>query len=126
MKTKLILFDFDGTLVNSKAILIKLYNEVALQKGYKLLTKDNIEYLHSITIKERCKYLGIPLYKIPFVVNRLIKDLYSSIASLEFQEGVKEVLYNLVENDYSFCFYGFLWNPFVFHVFVLVSLYFSG
>ncbi|OIQ22590.1 MAG: hypothetical protein BM557_00980 [Flavobacterium sp. MedPE-SWcel] len=103
MKTKLILFDFDGTLVDSKSILIQLYNELAEQKGYKLLTADIVDYLRNVTIKERCEYLGISLYRIPFIANRLIKGVYSKISLLEFNEEVKELLSSLNKDGCSYC-----------------------
>ncbi|AXG74180.1 HAD family hydrolase [Flavobacterium arcticum] len=102
MKAKLIVFDFDGTLVDSKAIFIGLYNELASQKGYILLDTENIHYLRSLTIKQRCYYLGIPLYKIPFVATYLIKKFHASIDNLQFNKGMKTLLKSLQTKDYTY------------------------
>ncbi|KAF2518191.1 HAD hydrolase-like protein [Flavobacterium salilacus subsp. salilacus] len=103
MKAKLILFDFDGTLVDSKAIFFELYNELATQKGYKLLDSENIHYLRSLSIKERCHYLGIPLYKIPFIANTLIKKFHASVGRLQCNEGMKPLLNTLDTEGYAYC-----------------------
>ncbi len=103
MKAKSIIFDFDGTLVDSKAIFFTLYNELATQKGYKLLDAENIKYLRNVGIKERCYYLNVPLYKIPFIANTLIKKFHASIGNLQFNEGMKALLTSLQAENYAYC-----------------------
>lgn len=102
MRPKLILFDFDGTLADSKAIFFRLYNNLAIKKGYVLLDADNIHQLRKLRIKDRCIYLGIPLYKLPFIANKLIRQFYNSVHEVEFNPGIKELLVLLEANNYQY------------------------
>lgn len=92
---KYIVFDFDGTLVDSKAIFVRLYNEIAKKHGYKLMTPDSIEYLRSLSIPQRCTYLEVPLYKIPFMAAKVINGYKAAIPHLQFNQGVEEMLKDL-------------------------------
>ncbi|QYJ68624.1 HAD hydrolase-like protein [Flavobacterium litorale] len=103
MKAKLILFDFDGTLVDSKAIFFDLYNQLAKQKGFTCIDAENINHLRSLSIKQRSKYLGIPMYKVPFIAKTLVKQFYSSLSQLTFNPEIKELLLSLKAEGYTYC-----------------------
>lgn len=89
---KYIVFDFDGTLVDSRGIFLMLYNELAAKHGYALMNADNLEYLRGLSISERCKILKVPLYKLPFLAAEIIKKYKTSIPALQFNEGIKGML----------------------------------
>lgn len=99
---KYIVFDFDGTLVDSRSIFISLYNELAVKHGYALMTEDNLPHLRSLSISERCKYLNVPLYKIPFLVSAVIKKYKDAVPQLEFNKGVEQLLSSLAENNIQY------------------------
>jgi len=92
---KHVVFDFDGTLVDSKGIFLNIYNGMAQQKGYVQMTPDNIEHLRTLSITKRCSYLNIPLYQIPFVAVRFIRKYREAIPLLEFNSGVEGMLKEL-------------------------------
>lgn len=99
---KYIVFDFDGTLVDSRSIFISLYNELAVKHSYTLMTEDNLPHLRSLSISERCKYLNVPLYRIPFMVSAVIKKYKDAVPQLGFNEGVEQMLGLLTENDIQY------------------------
>jgi len=96
---KYVVFDFDGTLVDSKAVFIELYNAMAKREGYKLMTPENIEHLRTLSISERCSYLKMPLYKIPFVAAKFLKQYKASIHLLKFNEGIDAMLSGLLGDE---------------------------
>lgn len=96
---KYAVFDFDGTIADSKAIFVKLYNELAQQKGYTLMTEQNIELLRKMSITERCRYLKVPVYKIPFIAAGFLRQYRKSVPLLDFCPGMEEVLARLVEKQ---------------------------
>lgn len=89
---KYVVFDFDGTLVDSKALFVSIYNELAQKKGYRLMTSDVIEHLRDMSIPERCKFLKVPMYRIPFLVTAFLKMYREDIALLKLNNGIKEML----------------------------------
>ncbi|WP_249652400.1 HAD hydrolase-like protein, partial [Lysinibacillus sp. D4A1_S13] len=56
-------FDFDGTLVDSQNIFVPIYNQIAKKHGYKTVREEEIEYLRKLTMPERCKPSEVTLYK---------------------------------------------------------------
>lgn len=97
-----IVFDFDGTIADSRSVFISLYNELAHKHGYGILTEENLDELRSLSIPQRCKALGVPLYKIPFIAAAIIKKYKAAITGLQFNEGMKELLLSLEKNKIKF------------------------
>ena len=99
---KYIVFDFDGTLVDSRALFISLYNELAAKKGYKPMTSENLQHLRTLSIPERCKLLGVPMYKIPFLIGPIMKQYGESLSNLQFNPGVDEMLTALSQKGVAY------------------------
>lgn len=99
---KFIVFDFDGTIADSRSLFIELYNEIAFKNNYLPLNEDNLDEIRSLSISERCKILGVPMYKIPFLASTIIRRYKASIPELEFNEGMKELLLSLTDNRIKF------------------------
>lgn len=94
--SKNILFDFDGTLVQSENIIVTLYNELTQGKQqYKKVTKEDIECLRNYSLIEKCKKLGIPTYKMPKMYIAAKKVYREHLSSLELKDGVEGMLYDL-------------------------------
>ncbi len=70
---KYIVFDFDGTLVDSQNTFVPIYNQIAKKHGYKTVKEEEIEYLRKLTMPERCKQLDVPLYKLPILALEFYK-----------------------------------------------------
>jgi len=99
---KYIVFDFDGTIADSRSVFISLYNELAHKYGYGILTEENLDELRSLSIPQRCKVLGVPLYRIPFLASAIIKKYKASVSGLQFNEGMKPLLQSLERNNIRF------------------------
>ncbi len=52
---KYIVFDFDGTLVDSQNIFVPIYNQIAEKHGYKTVREEEIEHLRKLTMPRDVK-----------------------------------------------------------------------
>ncbi|OPH49635.1 hypothetical protein BC351_37015 [Paenibacillus ferrarius] len=89
---KHILFDFDGTLVDSRALLVKLYNEMAAQYQFRMIRDQDLALLRSLTISERVNRLGVPVLQIPKLVVAGRQMYQDNIRTLHIVPGMKEVI----------------------------------
>jgi len=100
---KYIFFDFDGTIVNSMGIGMKLYNEMAEKYNLRKLKEEEIALLSSLTISERIKMFEVPLYMIPKMIIEFKRKYQKFISSLHEIEGMKDIIYELKQKGYSLC-----------------------
>lgn len=98
---KNVIFDFDGTLVDSKGIGITVFNQLAEKYKFKKMKEEDIEYLRKLSIRERCKVLDFPIYKIPFWAAEFYNLYKHSMNSLNMFDGIKELLDELNNMEYN-------------------------
>lgn len=89
---KHILFDFDGTLVDSRALLVKLYNEMAVQYQFRRIRDQDLALLRSLSISERVDRLGVSVLQIPKLVTAGRQLYQENIRTLHIVPGMKEVI----------------------------------
>lgn len=98
---KTLLFDFDGTLVNSKDIVIQIYNGMAEKYNYRKIDSSDISTLSNISIIERCKFLKVPTYKIPLLVYETMKIYKDYILDIDLLEGMNDILSKLKKEGFN-------------------------
>ena len=96
-----ILFDFDGTLVDSRQIALTILNQLADKYRFKQVLREDIEQLRKISILERCRFLKIPIYKIPFIVMEARLLYISHLQDLCLFEGIKGMLEELKKRQFN-------------------------
>ncbi|MED5247550.1 HAD hydrolase-like protein [Priestia sp. LL-8] len=101
---KVILFNFNGTITNTKFLAIDMYNEIAEKQGYKKISEEDVPYLSSLSIRNRCKVLNLPLYKMPLVGIAIKRRSQQYIPHLKPVSGMKETLRLLKQEGYKIGF----------------------
>lgn len=92
---KFLIFDFDGTMIDSRDVIIQRYNEIAEREHYKKIDKLDVIKLSNLSIAERCKILDIPMYKIPSIALEVRKQYKKDLPNLRIKDQVAELLYKL-------------------------------
>ena len=98
---KYIVFDFDGTLADSKQIFVSAWNSLADKYKFEKIKQEELDLIKKMTIKERSKKLNFPMYKIPVIVPELYKLFSKSLMEISLFPGIKEMLKELESNGYQ-------------------------
>lgn len=92
---KHVIFDFDGTIVESRYLTVELLNELAPKYRLRKIKEDEYEYLRSLSIPQRCRAINLPFYKLPLLKHELTIKYRRATRSLQVNKGMKEVLRQL-------------------------------
>jgi len=98
MTQKVIIFDFDGTIADTVDALVNIANSLAVEFSFAPITPEEFLLLKNLTSREIFKYSGIPLFKIPFLLKKVKKELKNKIPELKPIPGIPEALLELKEN----------------------------
>ncbi|MDB5054507.1 MAG: haloacid dehalogenase superfamily enzyme subfamily, partial [Bacilli bacterium] len=89
------IFDFDGTIVDSKELAFHLLNDLSDKYRFNKISRSELEVLTKLPIKDRLKILNIPFYKVPSMVIDLKKGYKTIIQSIKPFEGIRDVVVSL-------------------------------
>ena len=98
MQKPVVIFDFDGTIANTLDSIIDIMNNLSDEFGFRKIQDDDVEYLRGKRPREILKHLGISLFKLPFVIRRVRREINSHIALLSPSVDLLPVLKLLKEN----------------------------
>jgi phosphoglycolate phosphatase len=92
---KYIIFDFDGTVADSKELAFSLLNELSDKYGFRKIARKEADSLMLLSMKERLKALKIPLVQLPFMIIELKKNYASILPLIKPFAGIRDVLLSL-------------------------------
>ena len=96
-----LLFDFDGTLVDSFDCVMEKAILLSEQFHFQKLDIVDIESMRELTSKELLKILKIPIYKIPKLIHHMRKHLRKEMPNLEPAPHIRPVIERLYNAQYS-------------------------
>lgn len=64
---RLIVFDFDGTLVDSAPWFLGILNDLADRHRFRKIDDDEVEMLRGRSSREILAHLGIPAWRLPLI-----------------------------------------------------------
>lgn len=95
-----IIFDFDGTIVNSRPLISKIYNRAAKKHGYRPIRDDDKGPFAGRSISQRRKALGIPLYRMPALGLNILWGYHRGLEELEVKPGIGDLIEQLHAQGY--------------------------
>lgn len=98
---KHVIFDFDGTIVDSRYLAVELLNQLAEKYRFRKLEEKEFNYFRSLSITERCKAIQAPVYMIPIIYSELRRKYQESTSHLQVFMGIKELIRGLKEKGFK-------------------------
>lgn len=96
-----IVYDFDGTIADTLAAAVIMFNRVAEEKGFKVVTKDNFELLRSKSFPDILRELGVSIYQAPMLFFRARRDYKQAVPNLKIQPGMENLFYKFKSLGYK-------------------------
>jgi phosphoglycolate phosphatase len=87
---KVILWDFDGTLADSLALGLRIYNEIADRRG--LVRVDDPQAARGLTTRQFLRKHKIRLWKLPAITRDFLNAQRREIAGVALYKGIGDVL----------------------------------
>jgi phosphoglycolate phosphatase len=95
MKPRLVLFDFDGTLLDSFPWFLAVFNELADRYGFQRLVDGEVDELRGLGGRELVSRIGVARWKLPLIARRMRAAKARDLGSIELFPGVGEMLRRL-------------------------------
>lgn len=92
---KHVIFDFDGTIVDSRHLAFTIFNELAEEFGCQPIKQEELAHLSTLSIYDRIKVIGFPTYKLPKLLYEGKKRYKQASSSLQVFDGIEETLASL-------------------------------
>jgi HAD superfamily hydrolase (TIGR01509 family) len=92
---KVILFDFDGTIVNSLSTILTVTNRLSTEFGYPPIDAETFRKLQNLSSRQVFQELDISIFKLPFLARRFNREYAREVPTLPFIPGMKETLLDL-------------------------------
>ncbi len=97
---KAVIFDFDGTLADTRQILFKVYDRLSKKHDLKRFSSDELEEMRTLPIRERFKKAGISFLKLPGLFREVIPIYSEYIESAEPFPCIKELIHHLKKQGF--------------------------
>ncbi|MBU2645518.1 HAD-IA family hydrolase [bacterium] len=97
---KTLIFDFDGTVVDSFDLGLSIFNDIAKRYNKNDLSDLSTEEIRSMHALQVVRHFGIPFYQIPFYVYLAKKDFKKNIVTVKAFPQIKSVL-EALKDDYQ-------------------------
>jgi phosphoglycolate phosphatase len=95
MSSKLIIFDFDGTLADTFPSFVRVFDQAADKYGFKRLDREHQGVLRGLDAREIMAHHEVPLWKVPAIARFMRARMADDIANIKLFAGIDRVLRDL-------------------------------
>lgn len=90
-----VIFDFDGTIADSREVLLAQYNQIAPRLRVRPVQRADLERLQRLAPKDAMREYDVAWWKVPLLVYAIRRALRDQIACIDLCRGMREVLAEL-------------------------------
>jgi phosphoglycolate phosphatase len=95
---RLVIFDLDGTLVDSFPWFLSVVNEVANEFSFKQVGESDVAALRGASARDILNRLELPLWKVPRIASHMRRMKRAHLSELPLFAGVPDMLQSLSDN----------------------------
>ncbi len=99
-QTKIILFDFDGTLADSILNQLEIYNFLAKKYGGTIIRQDEISKLRDYSVRQLINWMKIPWWRLPQLLSEA-RELLKTKPIPPIVADIDKVIMNLYQHNYQ-------------------------
>ena len=92
MSSKLLIFDFDGTLADTFPSFVRVFDQAADKYGFKRLDRERQDALRGLDARQIMAHHEIPLWKVPAVARFMRARMADDIATIKLFTGIDQAL----------------------------------
>ncbi|WP_394140258.1 HAD-IA family hydrolase [Cytobacillus oceanisediminis] len=92
---KHVIFDFDGTIADSKEVFVSAWNSMAMKHKFKMIKIEELDEMRRMSIRERSEKLNFPMYKMPIIMPQFYKRYRQAIQDIHLFPQMNNVLNEL-------------------------------
>jgi phosphoglycolate phosphatase-like HAD superfamily hydrolase len=99
-KSKVVIFDFDGTLADVALIIRKLYDEESKKRGWPELNEEEYLRLRKGSVRDVLSWVGIRPWQLPGLLRMGRSRFYELSKDVELFDGIEEIIRKLHEDKW--------------------------
>ena len=99
-QARFLLFDFDGTIADTRTIALKILNELSEEFKFRFLPEEELEEARNMTTQKLIRFLGIRRWRVPFIARRGLVKLQERILEVQPIAEMPEILMQLRERGF--------------------------
>lgn len=92
---KVLVFDFDGTIADTRGVAHSILNDMSVEFGFRPLPGEELEIARNMGTREFIRHLGISNWRIPVIARRGLQLLHERMDLVKPIEGMTDVLASL-------------------------------
>ena len=97
---KVLLFDFDGTVADTRTIALRILNELSEEFKFRSLSEEELPEARNMTTQKLIRFLGISRWRVPMIARRGLIKLHQRIHEVQPISQMPEILQQLHERGF--------------------------
>lgn len=97
---KTLIFDFDGTIANTKAFAYELYKKITEEHGVKQLSESEFDHLKTLSLMDKFRAHNVSFLRLPKIARVIRKTVATVMDQVKPYEGMVELLNLLHKKGY--------------------------
>jgi phosphoglycolate phosphatase len=92
MSSKLLIFDFDGTLADTFPSFVRVFDQAADKYGFKRLDRERQDVLRGLDARQIMAHHDVPLWKVPAIARFMRVRMADDIGNIKLFTGIDQTL----------------------------------